>query len=487
MARLSYGSLPLAASPTTDFLAAFVTEPLLLGAPFSRRWCIDNWQKRRLEDRTGGSTTPPRHAPSSPAGQSPSASPQRKGAAGKGRSRRDVDGESSASEGRNDGADLLRLLPRKADATTNEAELTSALGEALTQIATAHKCFKSQPNRASKLYFTAAKSLAQLGRIREAAETLQFLLLLQHVEHNRGQQQESVGGDAVESGECTTTADTRELASNCVYLSNPARAKLVYTAHLWLARLSRAFDSTLATQHYRACCDIFLSRTLVDHLTDQAGRLSGPARVESARSIFEDLRSRVEAVEALWSVVERPEQLFSTLLEAAAFFSLRSPSPRSMVIYLVASEAASRFERWGDVSLCMRRASTVCFALSEVWVGLDLLAESHVIQQKAKLPPPPTVGSGGETAEDPSGVLQDLLYASIALGDRVRQREAREWALASEQPLSLETQFLCEVVASGQCGDMHRLEQAGIDYEALLEQHRHLRDLYSHALAQSIL
>jgi hypothetical protein len=55
--------------------------------------------------------------------------------------------------------------------------------------------------------------------------------------------------------------------------------------------------------------------------------------------------------------------------------------------------------------------------LSEVWVGLDLLAESHVIQQKAKLPsPPPTVGSGGETAEDPSGVLQDLLYASIALG-----------------------------------------------------------------------
>jgi hypothetical protein len=122
-----------------------------------------------------------------------------------------------------------------------------------------------------------------------------------------------------------------------------------------------------------------------------------------------------------------------------------------MVIYLVASEAASRFERWGDVSLCMRRASTVallrfcrppfpnivmrllqpvltqtnhpdacaqvCLALSEVWVGLDLLAESHAIQQKAKLPsPPPIVGSGGETAEDPSGVLQDLLYASISLG-----------------------------------------------------------------------
>lgn len=55
--------------------------------------------------------------------------------------------------------------------------------------------------------------------------------------------------------------------------------------------------------------------------------------------------------------------------------------------------------------------------MSEVWVGLDLLAESHVIQQRAKLPsPPPTVGSGGETAEDPSGVLQDLLYAAIALG-----------------------------------------------------------------------
>lgn len=201
-ARLSYASLPLAASPTTDctcpctqiaglydksqhrmtlicaVLAAFGTEPLLLGTPFSRRWYIDNWQKRRLEDRTGGSTTPPRHAPSSPAGtldlvlaratlhsqctgvstgQPPSASPQRKGASGKGRSRRDGDGESSASEGRNDGADLLRLLPRKADATTNEAELTSALGEALTQINTAHKCFKSQPNRASKLYFTAAK------------------------------------------------------------------------------------------------------------------------------------------------------------------------------------------------------------------------------------------------------------------------------------------------------------------------------------------
>jgi hypothetical protein len=103
------------------------------------------------------------------------------------------------------------------------------------------------------LTFRGLKALAQLGRIREAAETLQFLLLLQHVEHNRGQQQgtlsrfvsddpalslslihadviahraiESVG-DATESGECTTTADTRELASNCVYLSNPARAKV---------------------------------------------------------------------------------------------------------------------------------------------------------------------------------------------------------------------------------------------------------------------
>ncbi len=96
--------------------------------------------------------------------------------------------------------------------------------------------------------FRGLEALAQLGRIREAAETLQFLLLLQHVEHNRGQQQgalfrftsaddvpiidlvhraiESVGGDAVESVECTTTADTRELASNCVYLSNPARAKV---------------------------------------------------------------------------------------------------------------------------------------------------------------------------------------------------------------------------------------------------------------------
>jgi hypothetical protein len=156
--------------------------------------------------RTCGTLTPA--ALCTTASQSPGASPQRKG---KGRSRRDVDGESNAAEGRNDCAEMLRLLPRRADAISDEAELTSALAEALTQINSAHKCFKSQPNRASKLYFTAAKcalfasfsrvivlgwqamthsaaALAQLGRIREAAETLQFLLLLQHVEHHRGQE-----------------------------------------------------------------------------------------------------------------------------------------------------------------------------------------------------------------------------------------------------------------------------------------------------------
>jgi hypothetical protein len=91
-------------------------------------------------------------------------------------------------------------------------------------------------------------------------------------------------------------------------------------------------------------------------------------------------------------------------------------------------------------------------------------------------------------------------------GDRRRQREALEWALTSNRPLSPESrvqvffillifmmlikcllfdwivQFLCELAEGGQYGDVAKLEQAGIDHESLLEQHRHLRDLHSSLL-----
>jgi len=128
---------------------------------------------------------------------------------------------------------------------------------------------------------------------------------------------------------------------------------LIYTSHLWLARLSRAFDDVLSAHHYEACCGVFLSSAMVDQATDQVSvspswlleelsthtsgpfflfpkmtRTSGPALMQNVRSIFEASRSQLEHVEALWSVVERPEQLFGLLLEAAAFFSLQAPSPR---------------------------------------------------------------------------------------------------------------------------------------------------------------
>lgn len=54
---------------------------------------------------------------------------------------------------------LLDLLPKRTNTDGGgEGDQATALAEALSQVNSAHKSFKSQPNRASKLYFTAAKS-----------------------------------------------------------------------------------------------------------------------------------------------------------------------------------------------------------------------------------------------------------------------------------------------------------------------------------------
>lgn len=170
-----------------------------------------------------------------------------------------------------------------------------------------------------------------------------------------------------------------------------------------------------------------------------------------------------------------------------------------MVIYLVASEVASRFERWGDVSLCMRRASTVlpspplsppppiqyrdatvaaradanepygCVRLGVFCVVRGVgragpsrriprnptesqaaLATTHrrVWRRDSRRPKRRAAGLAlrlhrlGCAHHAPVGQhgLLSHRHSDTQTGDRVRQREAREWALASEQPLSLETQ-----------------------------------------------
>jgi hypothetical protein len=55
----------------------------------------------------------------------------------------------------------------------------------------------------------------------------------------------------------------------------------------------------------------------------------------------------------------------------------------------------------------------VCFALSEVWLGLDFLAEAYAMTRRANHEegePNGAEGGGGD-------MLFDLLYASVALGN----------------------------------------------------------------------
>jgi hypothetical protein len=60
------------------------------------------------------------------------------------------------------------------------------------------------------------------------------------------------------------------------------------------------------------------------------------------------------------------------------------------------------------------RCVQVCFALSNMWLGLDYLAEAYAMQLKAIDSSSPT--SSHVSDDSNSAVLFDLLYASISLG-----------------------------------------------------------------------
>lgn len=80
-------------------------------------------------------------------------------------------------------------------------------------------------------------------------------------------------------------------------------------------------------------------------------------------------------------------------------------------------------------------SAQLSFALWEVWLGLDMLAESYALLHPRESPEPNDVA-------DAEGTLADLLYASLMLGTYLRA-----WPIFAHS-LQLMMQQLLQAIAS---------------------------------------